>query len=157
MSRYRAASQTHVIALFRRTQCFKEYFLIYFSTLALLLTACSTDESDSCRASNLNVTDPRSVFGARCSTLGDWSIGLDIVSNQEEFNLACTSAGESTLECQSSVPDLRATLTITDELLAHWTLTNGSAPLPVDEVALVLSGPDQSAQPGSPMAFSHGR
>ena len=121
----------------------KKYFLIYFNSLALLLTACNGDESDACRASNLNVTNPQSVFGPSCPSLGDWSIGLDIVSNQEEFSLTCTSAGASTLECQSSALDLRATLTLSDELLARWTLTNGSTPLPVDEVALVLSGPDQ--------------
>ena len=89
----------------------------------------------------LQILDP--CFESSCPSLGDWSIGLDIVSNQEEFTLNCTSAEESTLRCESSALDLRATLTLADELLVHWSLTNGSTPLPIDEVALVLSGPDQ--------------
>ena len=93
MSRYTPGSQIHAIALFEEDPVLKKkYFLIYFNSLALLLTACNGDESDACRASNLNVTDPQSVFGASCPTLGDWSKGWPFVPEGLRFWFAPQSA-----------------------------------------------------------------
>ena len=120
-----------------------QHFPIVFIALCMMTSACSSDEPQTCTASKLNASTPNALFGESCSSLGDWSVEVDLVSSGENFVLSCSAAANGTLECRESSLDLSIELTFTDELLIDWTITNGATTVPVDEVAIVLSGPTQ--------------
>jgi len=118
-------------------------FIILFIGLSLAMPACSTDEPQFCAASSLSPSDPNSLFGKSCPSLGDWQIAVDFVSEGQDFELSCSSTGGTTLGCESPSLDLRVELTINDSTLVDWTIVNGASTMPVEEIAIVISGPNQ--------------
>ena len=110
----------------------------------LLLTGChDADDDNLCpNGTTLRLNATSLLSGEQCSGIGDWMLSVELRSNGVEHSLTCVPTDE-TFECQNSSVGATVTLNIQDSSQLHWHLETVADALPLDELAVVLTGPQQ--------------